>query len=260
MVPSLRKEFFFFSLFCKQGALRERELFTLSLNLDDQHTIEALLELKVIAASARLDDAAKFTPLHIVRSAVVVNLLVAHGAEVNARRQNGMTPLMDACQNGAADVVRALCEHGADMNLKDVPGGVGALHYAERRRDDKPTAASITNGASSSSICSSSTSSSYTFSQAGSAGSEVGSVLHLFALGPGTQPWTGTASAGRPRTDAERALDEFRTAPLPADGAACARVLHAFGVRTARCSREEWLHANLEAPEDMPDEYVVGFH
>ena len=44
------------------------------------------------------------------------------------------------------------------------------------------------------------------------------------------------------------------------DGAACVRVLHEYGVRQARTSREEWWHASVDSPDDVPDEYVVTLH
>ena len=39
---------------------------------------------------------------------------------------------MPAQAHGNVSVVRALCELGADVNLRDTPGGVTALHYARR--------------------------------------------------------------------------------------------------------------------------------
>jgi hypothetical protein len=56
-----------------------------------------------------------------------------------------------------------------------------------------------------------------------------------------------------------RALDAYRPPLAPADGAGCARVLQEFGVRAARCSREELWHAFM-AGDDVPAEYVVGLH
>ena len=95
--------------------------------LDDVPTVEAMLVLKLVSATAvfgeqRLGHCA----LHLADSRNMVDLLMEHNADVNARRKNGRTALMDACERGAADVIQALCEHGADVHLKDVLGGVGA--------------------------------------------------------------------------------------------------------------------------------------
>ena len=41
--------------------------------------------------------------------------------------------------------------------------------------------------------------------------------------------------------------------------AGCTRVLRAFGLRAAHCSREQLYHASMGG-EDVPEEYVVGLH
>jgi ankyrin repeat protein len=43
----------------------------------------------------------------------VVELLIARGADVNARNRSGGTPLQAAVANGFAGVARILKEHGA---------------------------------------------------------------------------------------------------------------------------------------------------
>ena len=65
------------------------------------------------------------TPLH--RAALknmieAVAALISHGADVNARRDNGWTPLMQASLNGDAKVVEALLDAGADKELKATSG------------------------------------------------------------------------------------------------------------------------------------------
>lgn len=57
----------------------------------------------------------------------VVRLLVEKGADVNALmlnkdEHNGKTPLMIACQGNKKDIVKYLCEHGADPNITDSNG------------------------------------------------------------------------------------------------------------------------------------------
>ena len=52
----------------------------------------------------------------------MVTLLLSHGADVNARDNNGMTPLHDAAREGHSEVVTLLLSHGADVNARDNNG------------------------------------------------------------------------------------------------------------------------------------------
>jgi ankyrin repeat protein len=47
---------------------------------------------------------------------------LAHGADVNARDNNGVTPLHIAAENGNCDLVSILIANGADVNVKDKAG------------------------------------------------------------------------------------------------------------------------------------------
>ena len=67
----------------------------------------------------------QFTPLHQAaryNNIEAVAALISHGADVNAREENGKTPLMLATVNGNAKVVEALLDAGADKELKVTSG------------------------------------------------------------------------------------------------------------------------------------------
>ena len=52
----------------------------------------------------------------------MVKYLVEHGAEVNHQRDDGVTALYLAAQNGKYDIVKYLLEHGADPELEEEGG------------------------------------------------------------------------------------------------------------------------------------------
>src|SRR5712691_9176289 len=54
-----------------------------------------------------------------VGDTATVEALLAHGADVNAREQEGMTALQMAAWEGDTAIVKALLAHGADVNARD---------------------------------------------------------------------------------------------------------------------------------------------
>ncbi|CAG0908886.1 unnamed protein product, partial [Cyprideis torosa] len=64
----------------------------------------------------------------------VMEILLAAGAEVDARGYGGLTPLQLACQEGSLEGARLLIDHGADWTLADDYGG-NAVWYALARGD-----------------------------------------------------------------------------------------------------------------------------
>lgn len=68
--------------------------------------------------------------------AAVVAFLVKHGANINSRTQNGITPLMDASNIGDTDALKYLVEHGAQIDLADKDGRAALALAASRLYDD----------------------------------------------------------------------------------------------------------------------------
>ena len=68
------------------------------------------------------DDALEWTPLHIAplgSHKEVAELLIAKGADVNAKKDDGETPLHDAFFFSHKKIVELLIAKGADVNAKD---------------------------------------------------------------------------------------------------------------------------------------------
>jgi cytohesin len=68
---------------------------------------------------------ARWTPLHQQArdgNVQVVALLLAHGADINAKTASGKTALHIAARHGRAEVVDFLLAHGADATVRDRDG------------------------------------------------------------------------------------------------------------------------------------------
>jgi hypothetical protein len=81
-----------------------------------------------VEADAR--DSESNTPLMMARDPQIARLLIAAGADVNARNRQGSTPLIEAAKSGAVDVVRVLLEHGAELEDRDTERSFTALEWA----------------------------------------------------------------------------------------------------------------------------------
>lgn len=77
------------------------------------------------------------TPLHLAAYPEMAEILVAHGADLEARDSAGSTPLHAAAEHPElADVMEALLELGADVNAVD-NSGLTALDIAVAREEDE---------------------------------------------------------------------------------------------------------------------------
>lgn len=98
------------------------------------HAIARLL----IAAGADVDarDDGRWTPLHFAARAqdvALAEVLVAAGAHVDAQNEHGNTPLFCAVSTsqGEGGMIQFLLGRGADRGIKNLHG-VSALEFAER--------------------------------------------------------------------------------------------------------------------------------
>jgi ankyrin repeat protein len=71
------------------------------------------------------------TPLHLAASEGVAKLLLAYGADVDARAESGITALIEAATAGREEVVGLLLDSGADVGAK-TKAGATALCAAAR--------------------------------------------------------------------------------------------------------------------------------
>lgn len=91
----------------------------------DDDLMKLLLERR---ADANLADSAGDTPLMKASDAKTIEMLVEHGANINAIDLDRRTALMWAIGQGKVDVVRTLLEHGAKVGVTDSDGRT-ALNY-----------------------------------------------------------------------------------------------------------------------------------
>ena len=91
-------------------------------NEGDLQTVKALLKGNPNLVFDK--DIYDTTPLHWAAQKghkEVAELLLANGADVNARNKYGDTPLHFAASAGSKDVVELLLAHGAEVNVVDRP-------------------------------------------------------------------------------------------------------------------------------------------
>lgn len=91
---------------------------------------------RLIARGAKVNRDG-WTPLHYAASGpdpAAVELLLAEGADMNARAPNGNTPLMLASGVGSVDAAYLLARRGADVSLRN-KAGASAADYARGDRD-----------------------------------------------------------------------------------------------------------------------------
>ena len=102
-------------------------------------SIEVAAELgNIEAVKQHLDDGTEvnakdengLTPLHFAKTKEIADLLISKGADVNAKEaKNRITPLPWAAWRGRKEIAELLIAKGADLNTKNKDGGT-PLHNA----------------------------------------------------------------------------------------------------------------------------------
>ena len=124
---------------------------TIAVSRDSTKVATLLIESGIDVNSASEFDGE--TPLHEASLPEMISLLMSHGADVNAKANDGRTPLHKAVDYSAKgwagmspETVAALIAHGADVNAK-AKDGETPLHVAARHGERQLTAALIKAGA-----------------------------------------------------------------------------------------------------------------
>ena len=73
-------------------------------------------------AAVNAESSGRVTALHRVKTAEIAGILLAHGADLEARQLLGRTPLWLAVEGGRTEVVRYLLTRGADPHVANVIG------------------------------------------------------------------------------------------------------------------------------------------
>jgi ankyrin repeat protein len=133
----------------REEEARQHQIDKLLLNACSDGDLEKAKRAIENGADVNAKDEEGWTPLHkasLCGHEAVVSLLVEKGAHVNAKDNNGMTPLHLTIFDEHEAIVSLLLENGADVNAKKNDGW-SPLHYASWNGNEAIISALLENGA-----------------------------------------------------------------------------------------------------------------
>ncbi len=98
--------------------------------------VELLLELGCPVDGVKKDPPIVACAANDLLGPKTVELLVAHGADVNAANREGTTAIFECVIKGRVKLARFLMQHGADPTIKD-RSGTSALEWLRKRYDEE---------------------------------------------------------------------------------------------------------------------------
>jgi Ankyrin repeats (3 copies) len=98
--------------------------------------VELLLELGCPVDGVKKDPPIVTCAANDLLGPKTVELLVAHGADVNAANREGTTAIFECVIKGRVKLARFLMEHGANPTIKD-QSGTSALDWLRKRYDEE---------------------------------------------------------------------------------------------------------------------------
>ena len=109
---------------------KDEQGFTMLIVAVVERFYNAAIKLLEQGADPRISDYEGWRPLHFAGDARMVQLLLDHGAEIDARNERYETALMLAARTKDPEQSRVLLRNGASLSLRDWRGE-NALDYAE---------------------------------------------------------------------------------------------------------------------------------
>jgi len=111
---------------------------------DDPVTADLLIRAR---ANVNAANELGVTPLALASSGAMAEMLLAAGANPNLVTSTGESPLLAASRAGRTDMVKALLEHGANVNAKENVRGQTALMWAVSQRHPEVVRTLLEHGA-----------------------------------------------------------------------------------------------------------------
>lgn len=114
------------------------KMFTFIMQKDAKQTREAI---KVGANPNHMNSNGETALTNAVYHGIdVVKALVENNANVNGTNNKGLTPLMNACEQGNLEIIEYLIKQGADINFQDENGNTPLMYLAAASKDEQTKA------------------------------------------------------------------------------------------------------------------------